>query len=48
MIQPTALNLVIVGCMVLIFTFLWHTASGYLVSRNPDSAVGKGMGAAYS
>lgn len=48
MIQPTALNFVIVACFVLIFTFLWHALSGYLVTRNPDSAIGKALGAAYS
>lgn len=44
MIQPTALNAVIVGLMVVIFAFFWRMASIALLNRNPDSALGRGMG----
>lgn len=43
MVQPTALNLLIIGFSMVIFTFLWRMAAGALVSRNPDSGLGKAM-----
>lgn len=45
MIQPTALNVLIIGLSMVIFTFIWRYGAGYLVTRNPDSPVGKAMGA---
>lgn len=45
MIQPTALNLVVVGLMVIIFMFLWRMGASALLTRNPDSGLGKGMSA---
>jgi hypothetical protein len=45
MIQPTALNVVIIGLSVVLFTFLWRMGAGALIARNPDSPVGKAMGA---
>lgn len=44
MLQATALNLVIVGLMVVIWTFIWKTAASSLVKRNPESGLGKAMG----
>lgn len=44
MIQPTALNFVIVALFFVIFQFLWNMAAAALVSRNPESPVGKAMG----
>lgn len=43
MIQPTALNFVVLGCMILIFSFLWSMAAAALVKRNPESPVGQAM-----
>lgn len=45
MVQPTALNFVVVGLMVVIFQFMWRTVSSMLVDRNPDSELGKAMAA---
>lgn len=43
MVQPTALNLVIVGLMMVIFNFLWRMGASALLARNPESGLGKGM-----
>jgi hypothetical protein len=45
MVQPTTLNFIIIGLMVIIFAFFWRMASAMLVDRNPDSTLGRGMGA---
>lgn len=44
MIQPTALNFVVVALMIVIFQFLWNMGAAALVKRNPESPVGKAMG----
>lgn len=44
MIQPTALNFVIVALMFLIFQFLWNMGGMALIKRNPDSNLGRAMG----
>lgn len=43
MIQPTALNILIIGFSMVIFTFLWRMAAAALVSRNSESGFGKAM-----
>lgn len=43
MIQPTALNVLIIGLSSLIFFFIWRLAAGHLVERNADSKLGKAM-----
>lgn len=43
MIQPTALNILIIGMSMVIFTFLWRMGASALISRNPDSGLGKAM-----
>lgn len=43
MVQPTALNILVIGFSMVIFTFLWRMAAAALVSRNPDSGLGKAM-----
>lgn len=43
MVQPTALNIIIIGLSMVIFVFLWRMAAAALVSRNPDSGLGKAM-----
>ena len=43
MVQPTALNILIIGFSMVIFTFLWRMAASALVTRNPDSGLGKSM-----
>ncbi len=43
MVQPTALNILIIGLSVVIFSFLWRMAAAAIVSRNPDSGLGKAM-----
>lgn len=48
MIQPSALNVLIIGLSVVIFSFLWRMASSHLVARNPESALGKGMASIWS
>jgi hypothetical protein len=45
MIQPTALNVLIIGLSMVLFSFIWRMGAGYLITRNPDSPVGKAMGA---
>lgn len=46
MVQPTALNILIIGLSMVVFVFLWRRASEALVDRNPDSSIGKAMGIA--
>lgn len=43
MIQPTALNILVIGMSMVIFSFLWRMAASALISRNPDSGLGKAM-----
>ena len=43
MVQPTALNILIIGFSMVIFTFLWRMAAAALVKRNSDSGLGKAM-----
>lgn len=43
MIQPSALNVLIIGASSVIFMFVWRMLSGHLVERNPDSPIGKAM-----
>lgn len=43
MIQPTALNIIVIGLSMVIFMFLWRMAAAALVSRNPESGLGKAM-----
>jgi hypothetical protein len=45
MVQPTALNFVIIGLMTLIFMFMWRYVSAWVVDRNPESQLGRGMAA---
>lgn len=47
MVQPTALNIIIIGLSMVIFVFLWRMAAASLVSRNPDSGLGKAMAAIF-
>jgi len=42
-IQPTALNIIIIGLAMVIFSFLWRMGASALVNRNPDSGLGKAM-----
>lgn len=44
MVQPTALNFVIIGLMMILFQYFWNMAAMALVKRNPESPVGKAMG----
>ena len=44
MIQPSALNLIIVGLMMIIFTFLWRMGAAKLAEHN--IAVGDAMAVA--
>lgn len=43
MVQPTALNIIIIGLAVIIFSFLWRMGAGALAKRNPDSGLAKAM-----
>lgn len=43
MVQPTALNILVIGFSMVIFVFLWRMAAAALVNRNPDSGLGKAM-----
>lgn len=43
MVQPTALNIIIIGLSVVIFSFLWRMGASALLSRNPESGLGKAM-----
>lgn len=42
MIQPSALNVLIIGASVLIFSFLWRMAA----ARMADSSIGQAMAVA--
>lgn len=48
MVQPTALNIIVIGLSMVIFVFLWRMAASALVDRNPDSGLGKAMAAIFS
>lgn len=48
MIQPSALNLVIVAAMMVIVLFLTRMAAASLIARNPESGLGKGLGAIFA
>jgi hypothetical protein len=43
MVQPTALNVLVIGLAVVIFSFLWRMSAGALAKRNPDSGLAKAM-----
>lgn len=43
MVQPTALNILVIGLSMVIFSFFWRMAAATLVTRNPDSGLGKAM-----
>lgn len=43
MVQPTALNILIIGFSMVLFAYLWRMGASALVSRNPDSGLGKAM-----
>jgi len=47
-IQPSALNLVIVAAMMLIVIFMMRLAAASLVARNSESGLGKALGAIFS
>lgn len=46
MITPSALNVLIIGLSMVIFSFIWRMVSAYLVTRG--SIVGNGMAAVYT
>jgi hypothetical protein len=43
MIQATALNVLIIGLSMIIFSFLFRSLAQYLADRNPESGVAKAM-----
>lgn len=43
MIQPTFLNILIIGFSMVIFAFLWRMAAMAMIKRNPNSGLGKAM-----
>lgn len=43
MIQPTALNVLVIGLSMVVFAFLWRALAMFLASRNPDSGVAQAM-----
>lgn len=43
MVQPTALNIVVIGLSMVIFAFLWRMGASALINRNPESGLGKAM-----
>lgn len=43
MVQPTALNVLIIGLSMVLFVFFWRMAAIALTNRNPDSGLGKAM-----
>jgi hypothetical protein len=44
MVQPSALNVIIVGLMMIIFTFLWRMLAARLAENN--NAIGDAMAVA--
>lgn len=48
MIQPSALNFVVIALNVIILAFLWRMASAALLKQNKDSGLAKGMAAIFS
>lgn len=43
MVQPTALNILVIGLAMVVFTFIWRRTAEFLVDKNPDSGPGKAM-----
>lgn len=43
MVQPTFLNILIIGFSMVVFAFLWRMGAMALINRNPDSGLGKAM-----
>ena len=43
MVQPTFLNIIVVGLSMVVFIFLWKMAAAALLKRNPDSGLGQAM-----
>lgn len=40
MIVPSAMNVIIIGLSMIIFTFLWRMAAAYLVRKGHDNGAG--------
>lgn len=43
MVQPTALNILVIGLSVVIFSFFWRMSANALADRNPESGLAKAM-----
>jgi hypothetical protein len=43
MVQPTFLNIIIIGLSLVVFAFLWRMGASALINRNPESGLGKAM-----
>lgn len=48
MINPSGLNFIVFGAFFLIFSYLWKMAASALIVRNPNSSIGKAMGAIHN
>lgn len=44
MVQPTALNFLVIAGFIILFQYFWNMAAMALIKRNPESPVGKAMG----
>jgi hypothetical protein len=42
-VQPTALNVLIIGLSMIVFTFLVRMLANYMADRNPDSGFAKAL-----
>lgn len=43
MVQATALNIVVIGLSMVLFSFFWRMAASALADRNPDSPIAQAM-----
>lgn len=43
MVQPTALNILIIGLSAVVFVWLWRMGAAALLVRNPESGLAKAM-----
>jgi hypothetical protein len=43
MVQPTALNVLVIGLSMIIFTFMVRMLANALTARNPESGIAKAL-----
>lgn len=43
MVQPTALNVLVIGLSMIVFTFMVRMLANFLADRNPESGLAKAL-----